>query len=274
MKKIIILLSFLLSLIDAKANDSLFLYKNFKDFYLIKHAVKKGDTFYSLLSFYQISEDVFFKVNPKIKSKQIQIGQEILFPISKKTVITIQSKDPNPKEYNKLFYKILPSETLYAISKKYGNQNPTWIEKKNKLIASQIKSGQTIHLGWISKKPISQQYILEVNKNNIEEDFSQIAFENAQEEKSVKVIEGRGCWQKHNASQTENSFFVLTDLVEKGTFIQVENPMNKRKISAKVLGPLPKTSFTEGSVILISPSVAQKLDILDSEFFLKLYIVK
>ncbi len=79
--------------------------------------------------------------------------------------------------------------------------------------------------------------------------------------------EGRVCWIK-NTNNTNTKPYILYDGVPEGTIVLVENPMMERKMYAKVIGKLPKTNFTSGTIAMLSPSLAQSLGILDSYSFL------
>jgi hypothetical protein len=69
---------------------------------------------------------------------------------------------------------------------------------------------------------------------------------------------------------TGKNLYILHSEAKEGTVVRIENPMTERVIYAKVIGKVPDTEFAEGSVAMLSNTVAKVLGVLDSAVFLKI----
>ncbi|MDR3273691.1 MAG: LysM peptidoglycan-binding domain-containing protein [Flavobacteriaceae bacterium] len=102
----------------------------------IKHTVAPKETLYGLSKQYNVSIDDIKKLNPQLKDRTPQIGEELILPNSAKKI----KPDAASTEPKYLYIKVEPKETLYGLSKKYG----TTIEIIKKLNPDMGENGPKI----------------------------------------------------------------------------------------------------------------------------------
>ena len=92
--------------------------------------------------------------------------------------------------------------------------------------------------------------------------------------KNEKLLEGTACWDKAMDLSSGNKLYVLCSKVVKGGIVRIENPMTKRFLYAKVVASKPENSFSQSSIVMLTPTVAEALGGLDSRFYVKIHYCK
>ncbi len=254
------------------APDSIFVIVR-EDTRFLKHKVKKGETVYSIIRFYNTEFDLLKKNNPGLDKDGLKENQNLIIPINPKAIISIQDKSFKESEYYKLYYKVRPKETAYSIAKKYFSISVAELQKRNNL-KSGLKSGQILHVAWLHKSGIPDSL------NNLPWISGVLALENKKNRKKYEsalldgskeiYFEGKSCWPKDKPMDSGKSLHILHSKAKKGTIVRIENPMTERIVYAKVIGPMPDTSFAKDSELMLSTTVAKLLGVLDSYSFLKI----
>lgn len=98
----------------------------------IKHEVKTKETLFSIAQMYNVEILDIEKANPEITNSGINIGQILVIPTTKKTVISTQNRN--------VFHEIKTKETKYSIAKQYGITIEQ-LEKLNPEIATDFPVG-------------------------------------------------------------------------------------------------------------------------------------
>jgi hypothetical protein len=62
-------------------------------------------------------------------------------------------------------------------------------------------------------------------------------------------------------------FYVLHPTAKVGSYMEITNPMLKRTITAKVAGHIPPGLYQSRVGIVVSPSTAKALGVLDQQFY-------
>lgn len=97
------------------------------------HAIKKGDTFYSLAEDYKVTVKEIENANPKADPKKLQIGQKIKIPVKKNS-----SKATT--------HKIKKGDTFYSLASHY-DVSVAAIKKANpKVDPTELQIGQSIKI--------------------------------------------------------------------------------------------------------------------------------
>jgi LysM repeat protein len=254
-----------------KSNDSLFVIVS-GDQYILQHKIRKGETIYSLCKQYNIDKNVIFKLNPTLEQEGLKTNELLKLPLPKKMLLRKSEKNFKESNYKRVYYKVEPKETLYKIAVTHFNLDVETIQKRNNLKTNDLKVGQLLHIGWFSKSgfpdSLKQKNWLnaELSKENQKNQKKFDADTNSSQDELVQ--EGKVCWLKHQKNTNSKNLYILYDAVKEGTIVEVNNPMTQRKVYAKVIGKVPKTSFAEGSIAMLSPALAESLGILDSYSFL------
>ena len=108
----------------------------------IIHAMKEGETLYSLSRQYQVSVEDILHLNPGLKVDDIPLGTRIRIPVKRVVPERIDFTQPQGK-YR--IHVVQPGETLYSIARSY-NLSVRDLKKINKGLRNRIKPGQQIRI--------------------------------------------------------------------------------------------------------------------------------
>ena len=100
------------------------------------------------------------------------------------------------------------------------------------------------------------------------EEAEEAVIEEDEIELTVQTSKGMALW-KRDSADTEN-LFALHATAKVNTMIEITNPMLGRKVLAKVIGNLPKNSYPDSVILVVTPKVAKDLGIMDTRFFVEL----
>ncbi len=153
-------------------------------------------------------------------------------------------------------YTVRPQETIFRISKRYFNIRPNELKAMNGLVSNDISIGQKLVVGWFSPNTSDEEYPVHaaLDTSVIEDPFFGA---------SPKRAAGLAYWNK---AQTDYSnMFAMHNEAAINTFIEITNPMFGTSVLVKVIGKIPP-SFTKDIMLVVSPAVARKLNVLDPRF--------
>lgn len=146
MKKYLLLTLVALTItISSKAvvQDSIgVIVENGKDF--VEYLVSPGETIYRISSNYGVSVGILMEINPELENG-LKVGQIIKIPYQKKYVESRKEKEKLEAEAasnNASVHEVLPGETLYSLSKKYG----ITVGDLLKWNGLELKAGQKIYV--------------------------------------------------------------------------------------------------------------------------------
>jgi LysM repeat protein len=255
------------------APDSLFVITK-GDLRYIRHKVRKGETVYSITRFYNIEIEKLKRNNPEFEKEGLKENQWLLIPINPKALIINKGKDFNIEHHLRVFYTVLPKETMYGIAKGHFGISVEELQQRNTLKSTDLSVGQQLHIGWLSKSGIPDSLnrlpwlnaaLGEENKR-LKKKYEKALMEGAKEIKQ----EGKSVWPKDKQMGSGSSLYILHSEAKQGSVVRIENPMSDRVIYAKVIGKVPDTEFARGSIAMISTTIANVLGVLDSTVFLKI----
>jgi LysM repeat protein len=253
--------------------DSLFVVLKGEGTY-IRHKVKKSETVYSITRFYNTEIETLKRYNNDLEKEGLKENQWIIIPINPKVLILNKGKDFKQENHLKVYYTVLPKETMFAIAKGHFDLSVEELQKRNSLKTTDLSVGQQLHIGWLSKAGIPDSLnrlpwlssaLGEENKR-LKKKYDAALLEGAKEIKQ----EGKAVWPKDKQMGTGKNLYILHSQAKQGSVVRIENPMTERVIYAKVIGKVPDTEFAEGSVAMLSSTVAKVLGVLDSAVFLKI----
>jgi len=255
------------------APDSLFVLPKGEATY-IRHKVRKGETVYSITRFYNIEIEKLKRNNPDFVKEGLKEQQWLLIPINSKALILSKGKDFKNENHLKIYYTVLPKETMYGIAKGLFGMSVEELQNRNTLKSTDLSVGQQLHIGWLSKSgiPDSLNKLPWLNKELGEENkrlkkkYEKSLMDGVKEIKQ----EGKAVWPKDKQMGSNSSLYILHSEAKTGSVVRIENPMSDRVIYAKVIGKVPDTEFARGSIAMISTTIANILGVLDSTVFLKI----
>ncbi len=259
-----------------QSTDSVFvLVENNQKFIL--HKVKRGETLYSIKRFYGIETSDLYFTNPGLEGKGIKENQLLKIPISGKAIRRSQGKNFVDTAYAKVYYRVRPQETLYRIAKVYFGMPTDYLQNRNKLPNTDLKTNQVLHIGWLSRAGIPdslQRYTGLTGVVAEENEKLRRKYEHGLLTKKEEQKEGVACWPKFQKMRSDDELYVLYSGASTGAIVRIENPMTGRVLYVRVIGTMPHTSFTEGAIVMLSPTVAHALGALDAKTFVKLSYLK
>ena len=247
-------------------------------------AIEPGMTLYSLSRKYNVGIDSILAANPDLDPRAIPLGFPVNVPIYAKAISPLPpnplmvrqssptegtSTDPIRDEGIPIYYRVQPKETLYRISRVYLDVSPESILALNPLASSNLSIGQVLLLGWYhaqsnTHSPVTSTSTMSTDSTTyVVKDYTQ---EYKTEGKVIKEEKGLAVWKPGN---DKTHYFVLHPTALVGSFMEITNPMLHRTLTAKVAGHIPPGLYQSHIGLVVSPSVARALGVLDQQFFAK-----
>ena len=194
------------------------------------HIVKPGETLYGIAAKYHMKFQDFAKLN-SLTSTKIKIGQVLKIPQYVKVVHYADStKAPEPLTDTT---KVIPRTIVKQVRDSLVlSPDDTLAPDSLKLVLGPV----------INANPYEKFYY-----NNTSE-------------------QGVATWMTEQSVNKKEKFYALHRTAIVGTIIKVINPMNKRFVFVKVVGPLPDTGDNHDVLIKITQAAARRIGIIDSRF--------
>jgi LysM repeat protein len=224
--------------------------------------LQPGMTLYSLARKYNVSIDQILSINPELEPKRLQLNYPINIPVNKQAITFVPPAEEEPIVW--LSYQVQPKETLYRVSKTYLNVAPEVITRLNPSAAQGLRIGQVLHLGWLLQSAAISETVAYSGTDSVNiapKDFIKDA---VTEGEVIRQQKGLAVWKP--GSPTSN-YYVLHPTAKLGTYMEITNPMLHRTITAKVAGHIPPGLYQSNVGIVVSPSTARALGVLDQQFY-------
>jgi LysM repeat protein len=232
------------------------------------HIVKPKQTMYAISKYFNLDINSLYTENGLTSSDMISPGQELIIPID------LNKIDTKNKIGVPVVYQVRPKETLYRISKIYFDQEVSELVERNQLSGFNLDVGKKLVVGFLNTKNQNESSFTSAELENDSimhigaiPEFSEVADTNQlikkrYSEKSVAI------WDK-NASDQQSSY-VLHKSAKPGTYIEIFNPVVRRKTMAQVVGNLPVGLYPIDVDMVMSPLVAKSLGALDTRIMVEL----
>jgi LysM repeat protein len=234
---------------------------------VIIEVVEPGMTFYHLKTRYNISVDSLYRANPDLDPSFIPLGYPIQIPVNPVAISftpPVDGQDSIP-----IFYRVQPKETLYRISKVYLGVSPEELIRLNPRIEEGLSIGQVIHIGWYNPGQYISKEPMPAFKDTLTDTLSVFRITDFETNyltagKTIQEQKGLAVW-KPGSNQAH--YYVLHPTALVGSYVEITNPMLHRTLTAKVAGNLVSGLYPPQVGIVVSPSVARALGVLDQQFF-------
>jgi LysM repeat protein len=252
------------------------------------HPCDQGINIYNLAEVFQVNAEMLLKEN-KINPKNPKYdGKIVKIPIKRTTLVTNPNFKQTKHAHIKVRYKVKKGDNLFRISKDYFDTDLEAIKSLNNKKTNDVKIGEELLVGWLLLNDKPTKTFISKEQGIVKEKMqpkkiepktqsepkvvaepSKVDKKEVENSDDVKIIKYYlsdviGFWDKSTVNT--KSYFVLHNEAKPGTMMDVYNPMLKTHIKAKVLGKIPSGTYAEDIQIIISPSVAKDLRILDGRF--------
>ena len=246
-------------------NEQKFLHHLDPNGLVIIESIEPGVTLYRLSRKYNVSIDSIIAANPDLNPTAIPLGFPVNIPIDPKAIAPAATEAQH--EAIPVYYRVQPKETLYRIAKVYLGVSPESIIALNPRTSSTINIGEVLHLGWYmpaanTLSPVGSSDMAAADTTQYQ--VKDVAAEYKKEGKVIREANGLAIWKPGN---DKTSYFVLHPTAIVGSYMEVTNPMLHRSLTAKVAGNIPPGLYQAHVGLVVSPSVARALGVLDQQFF-------
>lgn len=235
------------------------------------HKLTPQETYYQLSRTYGVPVKDIMNSNNK---KSLRNGDTVKIPRGsalsqssevKKAPVENKNILINPQDVTE--YKVGKSETLYAISKRFGISVDD-IKKINGLKTESLREGQLIKIPNHSlpepkiETPVVQEIPQEIREHQpIDESLFKPNKYGIRENKE----RGIGVWMDSLKGDGQTSL-ALHKSAPIGTILKITNPMNRSVTFAKVVGKFGDNEDTQDAIVVLSKSVATSIGVLDRKF--------
>jgi LysM repeat protein len=245
------------------------------------HRLASKETYYQLSRIYGVPVNEIMAANNK---KNLRVGDSVRIPrgAAIETRPTLPTASPvattntqnrqnntpvlmNPNEITE--YKVGKSETLFAISRRFGISVPD-IKRINNLTSDSLREGQILKIpnhALPEEEPeivAIEPIVEEIEENNPIDDS---AFKPNKYGIRENKEKGVGVWLS-DLENDGNTSLALHKTAPIGTILKITNPMNRSVTFAKVVGKFNDNHDTQGAIVILSKSVASSIGILDKRF--------
>ena len=236
---------------------------------LFAHVLEKNQTLYSLAKFYGIHlEDIYF-YNPTFRKKPPSVGTPCIVPIPNKAILRYKTKKYYLKPYIPVYYVVKHGDNLYHIAKHFFNMPLDTIKMRNHLETAAIHTGQQLLVGWMSIEGVKNKTDIPTSPLWKRSNYYRDKFYRQLSSGRKKIMrKGAALWKKNN--HQNKKIYALFNHAKPNTIIAVKNPMNGKKIFVKVVGRIPKSSFTTNTEIILSRAAAKMLKARNERFFVEI----
>ncbi len=239
---------------------------------IFKHKLAPGQTLFSLSKFYGLTINELYFYTPSLKNNPYNIGDPISIPIPNRAIKRFKGKYFEPSQYVPVCYMVERGDNLYHVSKRIFKLPLETVKEKNNLTSNTLSIGQVLNVGWMSIYGIPDSLrqfkghpLWKRSFNNKKKYFYQ------KEDKKERETRGPALWIKGN--DNSRALVVMHRKAKEGSIVGVTNPMNKRTVYAKVIGKIPYTYSADVEVI-VSPTIAKMLGVLDEKFYARTHYLK
>jgi LysM repeat protein len=231
---------------------------------VISEPIQRGMSLYGLSERYKVSIDAMLAANPDLDPRAVPLGYPLAIPLD---ASAITQEEPADDIYAiPLSYRVQPKETLYRIAKVYLGCAPDAILALNPNAGESLAIGQVLHIGWYVP---GQQAGGTPGPSTLPADVAgteptDYADVYTREGSTILDQKGLAFWKP---GSTEGHYFVLHPTARVGSYMEVTNPMLHRTVTAKVAGHLNAALYPKNVGLVVSPSLARALGVLDQQFF-------
>ncbi len=235
---------------------------------IFEHQVEPKQTLYSLARFYGLSVEELYSYNPGLEIGNLRIGQRLSIPIPNRAIIRYKTEIFDSTRFIPVYYVVRKGDTMYGISRYMFRMPIDSIMQRNMLQEPELRTGQRIHVGWMSIDGIPEEF-RQFRGGPLERRNAAMkkVYLRSNTGKKENQHQGAAYWIKD--SKEDSDFYALHRNAPLYSIIEVTNPMNNRVVYVKVIGKIPDTAYRDNVVVVLSPLAAKALGAVDPQFFVR-----
>lgn len=227
----------------------------------IVHKVRKSETLYGIARSYGVPASSFLNQQGLQAGVPPGTGDTVFIPIAGRHLSAVEQPASAL-----LYYLVRPKDVVYDLCHRLFRIPPAQLYGLNTLEGSTLRPGDTLRLGyflpgevWSRSDPgiRTESEPLQTSPGEEPEHLlSEPRF--AQIQRSVVHVEASGFG--------EGRYFALHATAQMDSRIEVYNPLNGRRVKAKVIGRIPPV-YESAVNVIVSSAVARTLGVPDNRFF-------
>ena len=246
--------------------DTVFLELNSVNEKIFTHTIEPKQTLFSLAKFYGLSLEELYVYNPGLRDEILQPGLQVQVPIPNRAIkryYVVEKFGGVP--HAPVFYQVKKGDSLYGICKRLFKMPMDTVMARSGLKSSHIYPGQLLRVGWISTAgiPAEHQQLKSIPPAWRDSETLRRRFEIASRGMQSVQEKGVATWPKE--VNLPVGLYVLHRKAALNSIVEITNPMNDRKVYARVMGKLPAI-YTSNVKILVTPRIVQLLGVRDNQF--------
>lgn len=273
----------------AQSKDSLF--ATIKDERLyVKHAVRKGETVFSIAQCYSVPAVVLAQSNDLSFQDKVEPSSLLLIPLGNYNFI--KSEPAHLSSVRPLYYKVRPNDKLADISQ-YSTLDEGLLITLNNIQQTNLPAGSVLKVGWVQYQ-FDNGTETSKNRQEVHADLQvgsatelphavkhqdakdtlkalslpeQIFVYQTTNGQSLVTLSGMVVFFKSQTNVSNQLLFSFSDEIPKGKVVKVSNPSNGKFVFVKILGPMPKTKQYHNAKIGIDDRAEHELGVNDSKLW-------
>jgi len=220
------------------------------------HKVRKTESVYGIAKNYQTDWNTLAEVNPDINLERVSEGNAVLIPFNPRNI-----QPDSTAGAMLVLYTIQPKDNLFALSSRYFNLPIQHVKHLNPWISQGLPVGKVLRLGYIHRQnALNPKPTVPSSTESIKQSVTDV-------ESSYSFSKGgRGLVRVESSSLGVGRYFALHPSAKMESMIEITNPVNGRKLMAKIIGRIPPI-YPKGTQLVVSGSVALYLGVPDDRFY-------
>jgi len=247
--------------------DTIFLSTGLYGQKVFVHEMEPNQTLYSLSKFYGLTLDELYYYNPENEGGKYGIGSKIKVPVPNRSIIRFKPKNYDGSSYVPLYYVVKKGETMYHVAQRIFKMPIDTLMDRNKMIGYELSIGQKLRIGWMSIEGIPDGHRQFKGHPMWQKSYA-YKMKYALQKRHKKEYNRKGPAVYIEGTKSTSDLFVMHKHAPIGSIIQVNNPMKRRTVYAKVIARTP-ASYDSNVEIVVSPRVGKMLGARDRKFYVK-----
>ncbi len=235
---------------------------------VVHHRVLEQQTLYSISQHYGVDPAAIRRINPEIKRDARRLPAVVVVPITNDQVIYRLPLFKSKRDFVPVYYRAQKKDNLFRIARHYFDMPINLLTNRNDLRGNDIKKGQTLHIGWLSRtyRPL---LVTEGSRADEDEEPESELARMFGDQPGVQDMSVENEVAFCNIEETTKGLFVLHRSAPERSIIEIHNPMFGTTAYAKVIGKLPTHLYAKEIDMVISKEVAEVLRAVDPKFFVR-----
>lgn len=248
-----------------QVGDSIILTSTPSEQLFYKHIIQPRQTLYSLSNFFGLDVFSLYNFNPELSNKIVSVGDTIKVPIKGDKITMIKSLY---KRYLKVYYRVNDENTPFGIRYRMFNMDKDLFYHRNAELKSGMKINQLLFIGYIPQDGIKADTMAFLSPVLTGIHMNMQKLFHLYNPKNLVIKKGMGFWNP--SQENQSGFYVICDNAPINSYVEITNPMYNRLAYAKVIAHIPNNTYRNEVLVIVSPSLANYLGVMNSRFFVKL----